>query len=192
MLRPNSARCCLNSVANTLPMEGAAGNQQGGAPPPMRAVSTCCSQACKASMRHCALAKVRAMSSCSESECPDANACRNESCSRARRPRKNGADEPPSSCSNKNGAMLQPWFSSPIRASAGTRASSKKTCLNSWSPEMLTIDRIWMPGWFSSNIKKLMPCWGLPLLSVRTRQNRWVALWAWVDGAQAFSQTMDL
>ena len=45
---------------------------------------------------------------------------------------------------------------------------------------MLMIGRIWMPGLFNSNIKKLMPCWGLPLLSVRTKQNMWVARWAWV------------
>ena len=42
------------------------------------------------------------------------------------------------------------------------------------------IGLICMPGLFSSNIKKLMPCCGLPLLSVRTRQNMCVARWAWV------------
>ncbi|MNE96913.1 hypothetical protein D3C80_1951900 [compost metagenome] len=76
--------------------------------------------------------------------------------------------------------MRQPWFSAPSSDEAGTRTSSKNTWLSSWSPEMLMMGRTVMPGASRSKHRKLMPCWALPLLSVRTRQNMRLARWAWV------------
>jgi hypothetical protein len=76
--------------------------------------------------------------------------------------------------------MAQPWFSSPMSPSAGTRTSSKNTWLSSWSPEMLMIGRMVMPGVGMSKHRKLMPCCGLPPEVVRTRQNMRLAYCAWV------------
>ena len=76
--------------------------------------------------------------------------------------------------------MVQPRFSSPSSALAGTRTPSKNTWFSSWSPDMLMIGRMLMPGRCRSNSKKLMPCWGLPALAVRTKQKILLAHWAWV------------
>ncbi|MGY4414795.1 hypothetical protein ACVWW4_006531 [Bradyrhizobium sp. LB7.1] len=61
--------------------------------------------------------------------------------------------------------------SSPTRFATGTRTSSKNTWLTSWSPPMVRMGRVVMPGAFMSIRTKLMPsCCRGPSL-VRTSAN---------------------
>ena len=53
---------------------------------------------------------------------------------------------PTRSLPSRNLAIVQPWFSSPIRFSAGTRTSSKKTSLTSKPPSISSIGRSVTPG----------------------------------------------
>ncbi len=54
-------------------------------------------------------------------------------------------------------ATRQPSFSRPTRLTTGTRASSKKTSLNSELPTMVSMGRISMPGVSIGNITQVMP-----------------------------------
>ena len=78
-------------------------------------------------------------------------------------------------------ATYQPRFTSPMTFSLGTRTLSKYSSLKWWSPTMLMMGRMVMPGVLRSTRKKVMPrCFGASG-SVRARRNIQSERWASLD-----------
>ena len=85
---------------------------------------------------------------------------------------------PTRSLPSRNLAIVQPWFSSPMRFSAGTRTSSKKTSLTSKPPSMSSIGRRVTPGESIGKTSIEMPrCFFSAVGSVRQRQKIQSACW---------------